>query len=109
MDEMRFEYYLNRYKDLPEAVAYLQAIEGHSLFIKDKLLEMLSSLSLLPENLRDERAIQHVKYGVLRRNLMIWHSFHTLWNTAHPRRKKPLTSDEQYELNRDLNMIYVNL
>lgn len=111
MDDLDFDaqwkYYKSIYGDNDSA--FNEAVETHSLVVIDKLRDQLVSLHQLLVSLKNEKSQKNLGFGAMRRILTIVSSYNSIRTICHPKRKKPLTSEEQGELDRDINMIYINI
>lgn len=87
-----------------------QAQAGHALVVWQALQSLFEQVSLgVPNSLKNDQARIYLLHGAGRRLGTMFHCFRAIVHTAHEGRKEPLSHEEQQNLSRDLNLIYMNL
>ena len=86
-----------------------QYLYEHSLSVKMALSDLMDRIVSLPLFQNDSRADYFLRFGLMRRLMMIKRSFETLIRIAQPNRRAHLDPDEMIELEAALNTIYLNI
>jgi len=111
MNELDFQKQLKNYKRIygDGYFAFEQAAETHSLSCLVELDNTISKLYLLLDVLKSETSKKFLAYGLLRRLMSIKFSYEAIRDNCHIDRKEPLNAEERRDLERDLNMVYINV
>jgi hypothetical protein len=118
MDELHYEPHWRRSVALfgltdqsnRETVAYAlrQAQHAHALAVFNPLRDWFLKAITLSEKLTNENAKTYMKHGAGRRLSMTFHAYRHISMITDPTRTQPLTHDEQQDLSRDLNVLYMH-
>lgn len=87
---------------------YNLGFSQHSSLVLDGLTSVSSSALRIIQK-RDQDEVYYLRYGLLRRLKTIRAEFRNIFDLAPPEREVPLVSGEGNELDRSLNLIYLNL
>lgn len=123
MDDLDYEKHLEHYKNLlgyyvdnPHtnkeqtlACAEKKAQTIHSLCVLDSINNLSTKSFEIVQKLKNDDAKYYMKYGVGRRSLMLYYSYQAIINIACPERTEPLSCNEQIDLSREINILYINL
>lgn len=122
MDSLNYEDHLFQAKRLhgigddkspnPTMVMFVEerAQTSHALVVWQALQSLYEQISLVvPKSLKNSQAQIFLLHGAGRRLGTMFHCYRAIVHTAHEGRKEPLTHEEQQNLSRDLNLIYMNL
>ena len=85
-----------------------QSLQNHSLVVKNALNRAQTTAVMTAENL-SEQARYYILYGVARRLGMMRVSYSDILRCIATDRTEPLSSDEVVAVERDLNIIYINV
>src|ERR1700736_3179833 len=85
-----------------------QALKSHSLVVKNALNNAETSAVMIAQNL-SEQARYYILYGAARRLGMMRVSYCDILRCIATDRTEPLASDEAATVERDLNIIYINI
>jgi hypothetical protein len=91
---------------MPEAQQ--EAQRRHAAFVSAALGGLCIEMAILAKDLRSREASYYMLYGATRRLRMLIWSYASVTDVVPPDRIEPLSSDEQYNLSRDLNVIYMH-
>lgn len=118
MSVLHYELHLERYRKLfaisgkstREAIAHAehQAQHAHALVVFNPLRDWFHKALSISEKLTDKNAKIFMKYGVGRRLSMIFHAYRHITTIADATRTWPLIHEEQQDLSRDLNVLYMH-
>lgn len=115
LEELDIDYHRQKYAAHistvnPETAAYFtrQALQTHSLVIKNALNEAETSAVMIAQNL-SEQARYYILYGVARRLSMMRVSYSEILRCIPTDRTEPLNADETATVERDINIIYINI
>jgi hypothetical protein len=92
-----------------EARAIERAQYYHALAVSDELLRFINSLASATETLSSKDATYYLKFGALRRIVIVSSAFRRLIGTIPPERRDPLNQDEINQATLDVNAIYLNI
>ncbi|MCA9466820.1 MAG: hypothetical protein KC643_15450 [Nitrospira sp.] len=121
MDDLDYEKHLEDYKQLlgyynensnKEQVlksAEENAQDLHMFSVFNPLRDWGLKAVMLAKKLKNDNARYYMQYGAGRRLNMVFYSYQTITHIAPSGRTKPLSYEEQMELSRDINTIYINL
>lgn len=119
MDDLDFEKHLAFFqrchhgKEMPIEDTYpfvvRSAQETHALVVMDKFRDTLFDISNLSYDVKYRESMTYLRFGAGRRFLMMWEAYRSIVNIIPPDREDPLELGETGELNRDLNVIYMNV
>jgi hypothetical protein len=111
VDELDFEEQWNYYKRIcgDTDYAFAEAAETHSLFVVERLRDCSLELQQLISLLKNKDSQKYLAYGALRRVSMIVNSYNSLRAVCHYDRTKPLSPESRRDLDRDINMVYINI
>jgi hypothetical protein len=112
MDELDYEKHLNDSKFLLGAQSQMvakQAQKSHALAVFNPLRDWIGKSIQIAEQLSNQHAAYYMRFGAGRRLRMIFYAYREIVFTAHPDRDSPLSADEQRELSRDVNVLYMNI
>ena len=123
MDNLDYEKHLESYKNLYGFYANNQvthkknALENaqkeaqfdHCHYVFNAIQDLFLSRSKLASKLKNADAKYYITYGAGRRLSMIFFAYKAITHIAPPKRVVPLSHEEQMELNRDINILYINL
>jgi hypothetical protein len=118
MDELHYEPHWQRSRALfaineqsnAETAAYAmhQAQHAHALAVFNPLRDWFHKAISLSEKLTDANARTFMKFGAGRRLSMTFHAYRHISVIADPTRTQPLKHEEQQDLSRDLNVLYMH-
>jgi hypothetical protein len=112
MDELDYEKHLNDFKSLLGAQslgAAKQAQKSHALAVFNPLRDWIGKSISIAQQLTNQNARYYMRFGAGRRLRMIFYAYREIIFTADPERDNPLSHDEQLELSRDVNILYMNV
>lgn len=111
MDELNFEAQLKYYESIygENDFAFIEAAETHSLVVVDRIRDYSSKFQQLLSALKSKNSQKYLAYGTMRRILMIINSYNSLRQICHYQRNEPLSPEERRDLDRDINMVYINI
>ena len=89
--------------------AELKAQYIHSLEVFNPLRDWFVKCVTIAPELKNDEARYFLQHGAGRRFSMLFYAYQTLTHVVHPEREEPLSHEEQMELSRDVNIIYMNI
>jgi hypothetical protein len=115
LEELDIDYHRQKYAAYIAAVStesamYFthEALQTHSLVVKKALNDAQTTAVIIAQNL-PEQAKYYILYGAARRLGMMRVSYCDILRCIATDRTEPLTSDEAATVERDLNVIYINI
>jgi hypothetical protein len=116
-EQLNFECHLEFYKRLghltgdPKKDAYWhrQAEYIQALCVSDAIRDIPQDALSLSQKIVDGDANLHLRFGVARRARTMWLCLRSLIELIHPEREDPLPLDDLDKVDRDLNVIYINI
>jgi len=115
--QLVFDTHLDFYKKLRlltgdekcDAYYIKEAQRMHSLCVIDGLFELLGDAITLANRIKADDAQFHLRFGVSRRVLLMWHALRDIVRTVDPAREVPLPRDDLHRAEASLNLLYINL
>lgn len=86
-----------------------EAQSMHSLKVQDALRDSFVDAVSILESLQNKEADNYIRFGAARRLRMMWVSYREILSIIEPDRKEPLPGDDVSLVERDLNVIYINI
>jgi hypothetical protein len=83
--------------------------EIQALGVRDRLVTTLGRTMQIAERLQSEKAREHMKHGLARRLRILHLGLSKIVAVAYPRRRQPLSDDEQLDLTLHLNSFYLHI